>query len=211
MDSGRERAFCYLRALPGDLAPHAHGADETPVRVDLAVLPARRVAQVHRAAYPPHRAAKSTNLVGSTRCLRTASVDGDHTYERRDRKVAPVDYTNCGGWASPGTTMRSRTSVAVVLACLLALVGHLLTGHAHADLLTDAPITIHEPGDEHHERASACDSVQAVQVGEPLVPASGLVVAVPSVPHVSLPRAFDPGPRVFPTRPLFLLHAALLI
>src|SRR5438128_317185 len=47
--------------LLDDLAPHAHRADQTPVPVDLAILPQRRVAQVHYSAYRACRSTKSTN------------------------------------------------------------------------------------------------------------------------------------------------------
>ena len=53
------------RLLP-DLPSDPHRAHQPPVGVRLAVLHARRVAQVHYSAYPPSRAAKSMNLVGTT-------------------------------------------------------------------------------------------------------------------------------------------------
>jgi hypothetical protein len=70
--------------LLDNLAADAHGTDQTPVPVDLAVLPARRVAQVHCSAYRACATAKSTNLVGTTSRFQNASVDPDRRCERRD-------------------------------------------------------------------------------------------------------------------------------
>ncbi len=49
-----------------NLAADAHRAHQTPVRMRLAVLHARRVAQVHCPVYPTRRGVKSMNLVGTT-------------------------------------------------------------------------------------------------------------------------------------------------
>src|SRR5439155_8257940 len=56
--------------LLNDFAANADRADELPVPVDLPVLPARRVTQVHCLAYRAWAPTKSTNLVATTRRFR---------------------------------------------------------------------------------------------------------------------------------------------
>ncbi len=66
-------------------APDPHGADELPVGVNLAVLPSRRVAQIHHSAYRTGATAKSSKLVSTTRQCRRHSADATGRYRRRDR------------------------------------------------------------------------------------------------------------------------------
>src|SRR3989442_459117 len=86
--------------LLNDFATDTDGPDELPIPVDLPVLPARRVTQVHCLAYRAWRPTKSMNLVATTCRFRHRGADGGERCERRDRVAAPFDYLNCGSWAS---------------------------------------------------------------------------------------------------------------
>jgi len=89
--------------LLDDLATDPDGADELPVPVDLAVLPARRVTQVYCPAYRAWRPTKSTNLVATTRRFQDCAADGGERYERRGGAGRAVRLLNCGSWARGGT------------------------------------------------------------------------------------------------------------
>src|SRR5437870_44152 len=93
--------FTEMRdGLLNDLAADAHRADKAPVAVDLAVLPPRRVTEVHHPAYPSQWRTKSTKLVGTTSTFPVFGSDGGWKYERRGRHDRAVQLLNCGSWAS---------------------------------------------------------------------------------------------------------------
>ncbi len=93
--------------LLDDLAADADAPDELPVPVDLPVLPARRVTEVHCLAYRASPVPKSINLVATTRRFRGRAADAGERYERRDWVAAPFKYLNCGscdlGYWPPGS------------------------------------------------------------------------------------------------------------
>src|SRR2546427_624688 len=94
--------FTEMRdGLLNDIAADAHRADKAPVAVDLAVLPPRRVTEVHHPAYPSQWRTKSTKLVGTTSTFPVFGSDGGWKYERRGRHDRAVQLLNCGSWASP--------------------------------------------------------------------------------------------------------------
>lgn len=106
--------------------------------------------------------------------------------------------------------MNRRVSFVVAVACLLALVGHIVAGHAHADVLSAASVEHHEPGDEHHDGGASCESIRAWSPAA----AAGLAVGAIStfVAYVAaVLRETSVEPPVRSAPPLFLLHAALLI
>ena len=81
-----------------DLAAHAHRADQPPVAVDLAVLPPRRMAQVHCPVYALGRARKSMHLVGTTRTVPGPGVPRRALTPRHGPKpgVAPLELRKLG-------------------------------------------------------------------------------------------------------------------
>jgi hypothetical protein len=106
--------------------------------------------------------------------------------------------------------MKSRIPFVVGVACLLALLGHIVAGHVHADMLSAVPLAHHEAGDEHHDVGPSCDSTRAAS------PSASAVVAVTAVlPFatgvVAILRLVAVEPPSPEAPPLFLLHAALLI
>ena len=80
------------------LPPTRYRADQPPVAVDLAVLPPRRMAQVHCPVYAPGRARKSMNLVGTTRAVPVPGVPRLRLTPRRGPQpgVAPLELWKLG-------------------------------------------------------------------------------------------------------------------
>jgi hypothetical protein len=107
--------------------------------------------------------------------------------------------------------MSGRAPVVVVVACLLALVGHIMAGHVHADAISAEPLAHHEPGDEHHDASASCDAVRAAPPSSTEVVAVNPILAALAPSVVPVPRPADLEPPALPAVPLFQLHAALLI
>jgi hypothetical protein len=101
-------------------------------------------------------------------------------------------------------------SVVLLGVCVFALAGHVATDHAHADVLSAPPLATHQPGDAHHESAPPCDAVRAATAASAVTVASA-PLAVPVTAPLPGQRVADGPSAPPPFRPLFLLHAALLI
>ena len=99
----------------------------------------------------------------------------------------------------------------VFVACVVGLMGHALTGHAHADLLAAAPAHEHVPGDDHHDAAGgSCEALRApTPDGPPAVLVEDAIEPVWSIAASMAARTFVRPVLAQP--PLFLLHASLLI
>ncbi|MBI1734000.1 MAG: hypothetical protein HYR51_02395 [Candidatus Rokubacteria bacterium] len=107
--------------------------------------------------------------------------------------------------------MPARLSIALIIACVLALTGHVAGGHAHADLLDAGPLATHAAGDAHHDTGASCDALRSSD-GAPVVPATCTLAVAVLVPPDRPVRSSAPPPALaLPDSPLYLLHAALLI
>jgi len=93
---------------------------------------------------------------------------------------------------------------------VLALFGHTIGGHAHADQLAATPLPAHIPGDGHHELTADSDGVTPVPTQVPAAIADGTPLEVDDVPIPGWP-ATRGMTRLHPPPPLFLLHRAILI
>src|SRR5262249_48176423 len=105
--------FAEMRhGLLNDPPSNAHTAHQTPIAVDLAVLLANRVAQIHAPSQPP-KSQKKIPKVGTThpnhcQTLRNPLI-GFTSAHRKMSKPTP----NCASWASVGAGQESPTAWAV--------------------------------------------------------------------------------------------------
>ncbi len=107
-----------------------------------------------------------------------------------------------------GVRARQVVLLAVVLA---AIFGHAATDHAHADPWSTVPVSGHVPGDAHHDVPASCAALKAPAPVALPAATPATVDVVPWRQPAHLPGLSERTVAGRTTRPLFLLHATLLI